>query len=235
VTTGPGPLLRVVVADDDPRVREDFTALLDLEPDIAVVGTAADGRAGIDLVQRALIGGEPVDVAMTDIGLPDIYGVEVVRRVKALAPATRVLACTMHADLAHVREALDAGADGYLLKQAAGDELAEAIRAVARGETVLSPAVARQLATQVHQQHQRERLGALLTLREREILSLLARGATSKDVARRLAMNTKTVENARARILTKLGARNMPAAIALAVAQHLLSDEIMAESDELYS
>jgi DNA-binding NarL/FixJ family response regulator len=129
---------------------------------------------------------------------------------------------------------MDAGADGYLLKQAAAEELADAIRAVARGETVLSPIVARRLATQVQRERQHQRFSTLLTLREREILSLIAQGATSKDVARRLSMSAKTVENHRARILTKLGVANTPAAINLAVQQRLLIEEELLDAGDFF-
>jgi DNA-binding NarL/FixJ family response regulator len=202
--------------------------------DMEVVGTAADGRAGISLIQGALAAAEPIDVVITDIAMPDLDGTEFTRRIKALAPATRVIACTMHADDVHIGDVLNAGADGYLLKYAVADELADAIRAVARGETVFSPTVARQLATRVMRERRHERLAMLLTFREREILSLLALGATSKDVGRRFGMNPKSVENARARILTKFGVKNMPAAIAVATKEQLLLEELMSESEETY-
>ena len=214
--------LRVVVIEDHGIVRDGLARLLGEEADICLVGVAADGRGGLRLVERA---GGAVDVVVTDVGLPDLDGAEVARRVKVAAPGARVVALTMHAGDDQVQGLLEAGADGYLLKQAAVGELVAAIRAVARGETVLSPAVARRLATRVQRQRQRERLVALLSGREREILGLLAQGATSKEIGTRLAMSTKTVENHRARILNKLGAANTPAAIALAAAQQLLPED----------
>jgi DNA-binding NarL/FixJ family response regulator len=224
--------IRVALIEDHAVVRDGLRLILGRLADIDLVAVAADGGSGVRLVGR--LGPDGVDVLVTDVGLPDIDGAEVTRRVKLFAPAIRVLALTMHADEAHVRALLDAGADGYLLKQAASAELAGAIRAVARGETVLSPAVARRLATRVQRERQRQRLATLLTPREREILSLVAQGATSKDVARRLGLGAKTVENHRARILTKLGVANTSAAITLAVGQQLLLDERMAEGDDLY-
>src|SRR4051794_36671959 len=183
--------IRVAVIEDHAVVRAGLRLILAHPADIAVVAEAADGAGGGRQVVRLGPGG--VDVLVTDVGLPDMDGAEVTRRVKRFAPAIRVLALTMHADDAHVRALLDAGADGYLLKQAVAAELVEVIRAVARGETALSPAVARRLATRVPRERQEQRRSTLLTHREREILSLLAQGATSTDVARRLAMAAKTV------------------------------------------
>jgi DNA-binding NarL/FixJ family response regulator len=217
--------LRVVVIEDHGVVRDGLRVILEEAEDIVLVGVAADGGSGIRLVEDSLRDG--VDVVITDIGLPDIDGIEVTCRLKALMPAPRVLALTMYVDDAHVRGLLDAGVDGYLLKQAAADELTEAIHAVARGELVLSPTVARRLATQGQRRFQQQQVATLLTFREREILSLLAVGATSKVVGRRLGMSPKTVENTRGRILTKLGVANTPAAISLAVQQHLLIEERM--------
>jgi DNA-binding NarL/FixJ family response regulator len=224
--------IRVVLIEDHGVVRDGLRLILEQQEDIELVDTAADGRSGVRLVER--LGSDGVDVVVTDVGLPGLDGAEVTHRVKLFSPNTRVLALTMYADDEHIRGLMDAGADGYLLKYAASDELADAIRAVARGETVLSPVVARRLATQVQRERQQRRLSTLLTLREREVLSLLAQGATSKDVARRLSMSAKTVENHRARILTKLGVANTPAAIKLAVEQHLLIEDPLLQDGEFF-
>jgi DNA-binding NarL/FixJ family response regulator len=224
--------IRVVLIEDHGVVRDGLRLILEQHEDIELVEIAADGRSGVRLVER--LGPEGVDVLVTDVGLPGLDGVEVTHRVKLIAPNTRVLALTMYADDEHIRGLMDAGADGYLLKYVASEELADAIRAVARGEMVLSPIVARRLATQVQRERQQRRLSTLLTLREREVLSLLAQGATSKDVARRLSMSAKTVENHRARILTKLGVANTPAAIKLAVEQHLLIEDPLLQDGEFF-
>jgi DNA-binding NarL/FixJ family response regulator len=224
--------IRVVLIEDHGVVRDGLRLILEQLEDIELVDVAADGRQGVRLVER--LGPGEVDVLVTDIGLPGLDGMEVTRRVKLFSPSTHVLALTMHADDEHIRGLMDVGADGYLLKHAASEELADAIRAVARGETVFSPAVARRLATQVQRERQQQRLSTLLTLREREVLSLLAQGATSKDVARRLSMSAKTVENHRARILTKLGVANTPAAIKLAVQQHLLIEDPLLLEGEFF-
>lgn len=225
-------LLRVIVIEDHGIVRDGLRMILDDVEDIVLVGLASDGRGGVRLVERALA--EGVDVVVTDIGLPDIDGMEVTRRIKLLSPGTRVIALTMHADDDHIRGLMDIGVDGYLLKQAAAEELVDAIRSVARGEMALSSVVARRLVTQVQRQREHQRWSTLLTFREREILSLIAQGATSKDIGRKLSLTPKTVENHRARILTKLGVVNTPAAIMLAVQQHLLLDDLMLEGGKLH-
>jgi DNA-binding NarL/FixJ family response regulator len=206
-------------------VREGLKRILHDAPDIEVVGDAAEGREGVRLFARYSLDdaeGGPVDVVVTDLSLPDIAGLEVVRRVKELRPAVRVLILTMHADDEYIRGMLEIGADGYLLKSAASHELAAAIRMVARGEMVLSPAVTRRLMSQFRSRRERDDHAALLTDRERQVLNALAEGATSKELAQRLGLSTKTVENHRSRILEKLGVANTAAAINLAAQRGLL-------------
>src|SRR5438874_2051553 len=221
--TGPVPAgpIRVMLIEDHGLVREGLKLILEHAPDIAVVGEAGDGESGLRLAQH-LAGRGELDVLVTDLGLPDIGGLEVARRAKALLPGLRVLIVTMHTGEEYVRGMLDAGADGYLLKQSAARELPEAIRVVARGETALSPAVARLLMRQVRRGRERERNRDTLTERERQVLGELAAGRTSKEIAQRLALRTKTVENHRARILQKLGATNTAAAVQLAYREGLL-------------
>ena len=215
--------IRVLLIEDHGIVREGVKLILDGAPNIEVVGEAVEGDQGVRLFER-LAATDGVDVVVTDLGLPGISGLEVTRRIKALRPQARVLLLTMHADDEHIRGMLEQGADGYLLKQAAGQELVEAITVVARGETFLSPMVARRLMTQVQRGRERERYSALLTERERELLALLAEGATSKEIAQRLGLSVKTVENHRANILDKLGVANTAAAIGLAYQQGLIPE-----------
>ncbi len=214
--------IRVILVEDHGIVRAGLKLILHHEPDIDVVGDAAEGREGVNLFARYSLDdamGGPVDVVVTDLGLPDIGGLEVVRRVKELRPAVRVLILTMYADDEHIRGMLESGADGYLLKSAASHELAAAIRTVARGEVAISPVVARRLMSQFQRRREQERYATILTERERQVLNLLAEGATSKELAQQLGLSTKTVENHRSRILEKLGVANTAAAINLA-AQH---------------
>ncbi len=213
--------IRVLLIEDHGIVREGLKLILQGIPDVEVVGEAADGRTGVRLFEQ-LAARDGVDVVVTDLGLPDISGLEVTRQVKARHPATRVMILTMHNDNEHIRGMIEIGVDGYLLKQSAGQELGEAIHAVARGETVLAPEVTRWLMSNFRRGQERQRQVDPVTERERQVLRLLAEGATSKEIAQRLGLSTKTVENHRARILEKLGAANTVAAIGLAYQQGLI-------------
>ena len=217
---GGGPI-RVLLVEDHGIVREGVRRILEAEPDVAVVGEAADGAAAVRLFAR-LCDGPGVDVVVTDLGLPDLDGVEVARRVKEHRPGARVLLLSMFHDPRHVAGFVAAGADDYLLKHAAARELPAAVRAVAAGETYLSPAVAKGLVAHLRRSQARERQMERLTARERQVLGRLAEGATSKAIARALGLSVKTVENYRARLLEKLGVDNTAAAVALALRDGLL-------------
>ena len=220
--------IRVLVAEDHGIVRAGVRLILESEPGFRVVGEAAGGAEAVRLFAR-LCDAPGVDVVVTDLGLPDLDGVEVARRVKAHRPGARVLFLTIYQDPGHVAGLVEAGADGYLLKHAAFAELPAAVRAVAAGETYLSPAVARGLVAQLRRGQARERRLALLTGRERQVLARLAEGDTSKGIARALGLSAKTVENYRARILEKLGATNTAEAVAHALKDGLLNDYHRAE------
>ncbi|HET8625865.1 MAG TPA: response regulator transcription factor [Thermomicrobiales bacterium] len=215
----------VLLIEDHGIVREGLKLLLARAPRLAVVGEAGAGADGVRLAARL---GAAVDVVVTDLALPDISGLEVARRVKAARPATRVLLLTMHEGDEHVRGMLDAGADGYLLKQAAAGELATAIEALARGEPYLSPTVAGRLVEAVRRGPGRELPAPLLSAREREVLALAAAGATSKEAARALGISVKTADNHRARILAKLGVATIGAAVARAHREGLLDPSMPA-------
>lgn len=216
--------IRVVLIEDHGMIREGIRLILQDEPDITVVDEGVDGASGISAFRRVLDGGisaGTIIVVVSDLSLPDMSGIEVIRQLKALDPATPVLILTMHADDEYVRGVLDNGGDGYVLKQASALELPVAIRTVARGEVALSPTLMRRLMARSQRSREPTRPSIALTGREREVLALLAEGLTSKEVARRLALSAKTIENHRAQILRKLGAANMVAAIGLAAQQGL--------------
>ena len=215
------PPIRVLLIEDHQLVREGVKLLLAREPGLAVAGEAADGEAGLRLFARLAAEGA-VDVVVTDIGLPGLDGLELTRRVKARAPSPPVVLLTMHEGDEYLRGMLEAGADGYVLKQNTGQDLCAAIRAVMRGEPGLAPAVAGRLLRLLRQGEGRGRAADALSGREREVLGLLAAGLTSKEVARRLGLSPKTVENHRARVLEKLGATNTAAAVGVAHQQGLL-------------
>ena len=220
VSEGDAPT-RVLLIEDHHLVREGVKLLLTREPGMVVAGEAADGEAGLRLLARLAAAGA-VDVVVSDIGLPGIDGLEVVRRAKALAPGLPVVLLTMHDEDAYLRGMAEAGADGYVLKQNTGQDLCAAIRAVMRGEPGLAPAVAGRLLRVLRQGAPRGRATDTLSAREREMLGLLAAGLTSKEAAGRLGLSVKTVENHRARILEKLGVANTAAAIGLAHREGLL-------------
>ena len=199
-------ILRVVLADDHALVRAGFRSLLEALPGIQVVGEAADGREAL-----RLIGELRPDLALIDIAMPGLNGLEVVGRAAKEQPRTRVIVVSMHAQDEYVRRALVAGAAGYMLKHADGKELEMAIRAVAAGETWLSPSVSKKVVAAYSES---ARGGAkdpleLLTGRQREILQLIAEGHTNKEIARVLVLSVKTIENHRTRIMDKLEIHNV--------------------------
>jgi two-component system response regulator NreC len=208
--------ITVILIEDHTIVREGLKLLFSQLAGVQLHGAAASGADGVRLFERLLRQGQAPDVVVSDLGLPDFSGIEVTRRIKALCPEARVLILSMHADPEHIFGILEHGIDGYLLKQSSPAELAEGIQAVARGEMALSPAVARRLFTHMQRRIQQDETAQTVTEREREVLGLLAKGYSSKEIARQLGLSIKTVGNHRTRILEKLGAANTPEAIGLA-------------------
>lgn len=214
-------MIRALIVEDHGIVREGLILILQQTDDIVVVGAAGDGATAKRLFER-LLAENTVDIVITDLGLPDINGLEIVRHVKAQAPQVRTLILSMLSGDEQIRGMLEAGADGYILKQSAGQDLAQAIRTVMGGDTALSPLVARRMVQQVRRGRERDRHADMLSNREQQVLHLLADGSTSKEAARVLGLRTKTVENHRARILEKLRVSNTAAAIGLAYQEGLL-------------
>jgi len=203
--------LRVVIVDDQHLVRTGFRMILDAEDGIEVVGEAADGLAGVEVVLR-----EQPDVVLMDVRMPHLDGVEATRRITAAGVTTRVLVLTTFDLDEHVAGAVRAGASGFLLKDTPPDELVRAVRVVAAGDALLSPSVTRQLLDQVAAG------GApvatdpavdALTEREREVLDLLARGLSNAEIAERLVLGETTVKTHVGRVLSKLGLRDRVQAV----------------------
>ncbi|HEU5330223.1 MAG TPA: response regulator transcription factor [Thermomicrobiales bacterium] len=220
--------IRVLVIEEHGLLRAGVKLILDATPDIEVVAAVENGQDGLRAFERLAADdapGGPVDVVVMNLSLPDIPGLELTRRLKHSRPGVRVLILTMYADDEHIQGIVEHGADGYLLKQAAAPELPAAIRAVAAGGLVLSPALTRRLMSHLRFGPTREQRATMLTERERQVLNLLAEGSTSKELAQRLGLSTKTIENHRARILEKLGVANTAAAIGLAAQHGLLSTD----------
>jgi DNA-binding NarL/FixJ family response regulator len=199
--------LRVVLADDQALVRGGFRKILEAGPEIAVVGEAEDGREAIELVRQL----RP-DVVVMDIRMPRVDGLEAARTIAVEHPATRTLVVTTFGLDEYVLEALRAGASGFLLKDAPPEDLLAAVRAVARGQALLDPAVTQAVVAELARRPRlRPDLGRsldLLTAREREILTLLAQGMSNADIARTLVIAEGTAKTHVASILGKLRLRN---------------------------
>ena len=211
-------MIRVLVADDHTLVRQSLVSVLAASGACEVVGEASNGLEAVDQALRL----RP-DVAIVDISMPGLNGIEVVRRLHAELPATRTLVLTMHEEDEYVLHVVRAGASGFLLKDSAVSELIQAVKQVHAGRRHFGPGAARVLADAVLQpQADPGDPYGRLTSREREIFHLVAEGATSKEIAKRLAISVKTAENHRANILDKLGLRNTAELVRYAVRKGLL-------------
>jgi DNA-binding NarL/FixJ family response regulator len=190
-------VIRVAIVDDHALVRAGLAELLSAADDIEVAGTAADGAAAVETVREC-----SPDVVLMDISMPDVNGIEATRRVIAEHPAVRVVALTSFSESPQVRDALGAGAIGYMLKDASPDELRSAVRAAARGESPFSPKAAGAL---LPTRAQGEAPPPELSAREREVLELVAEGLPNKLIARRLEISEKTVKAHLTSIYQQLG------------------------------
>jgi DNA-binding NarL/FixJ family response regulator len=206
-------VIRLVVVDDHPIVRQGLTSALDDEPDFQVVGAAASAEAAFPLVTRL----HP-DVVLLDLELPGLDGIAAIPRLIEDSPGAKILVFTAYDTDERVLGAIRAGASGYLLKGAAVTDIARAIRDVASGGSALEPRVAAKLLTTVRM----PRAPDQLTQREREVLGLIAQGLPGKQIARALNISERTVKFHTASLLHKLGADNRAQAVALATQRGLL-------------
>lgn len=195
--------VRILLADDHTVVRQGLRKVLEERPDWKVVAEAGDGREAVRQAEQL----KP-DVAVLDVAMPLLNGVEATRQIVKRVPGVRVLVLSMHADEAYVTQILQAGASGYLLKDSADVDLIQAVAAVAQGKSFFSPAIARLMLDDYVKQHSGEP-GIVdryetLSDREREVFQLIAEGKTNKDIAALLFISPSTVETHRARILEKL-------------------------------
>ncbi|HSC01918.1 MAG TPA: response regulator transcription factor [Solirubrobacteraceae bacterium] len=207
--------LSVLVADDHPMYREGVVSVLRRRAEIESVAEAGSGREALAAIARA----EP-DVALLDIQMADLDGVHVARVIERESRSTRTLFLSAYYDQEIVYKALAAGAAGYLSKDARGNEIADAVLAVARGETVLGRDIQAAVAQRIRQTA--EPTGPSLSAREREVLQLVAAGLSSPEVARRLNLSITTVKTHLQRVYEKLGVSDRAAAVAEAMRQHLL-------------
>ena len=204
-------MIRLLIVDDHPIVRDGLRGVFAAEPDLTVVGEAADGaEAG----RRAA----SADVVLMDLRMPGMGGVEAITRLRETCPDVRVLVLTTFDTDSDVLPAIEAGATGYLLKDAPRDELLRAVRSAHRGESVLSPSVAGRLMGAV-----RRPAEGTLSKREREVLALVADGTTNREAAKRLFVSEATIKTHLLHIYDKLGVRDRAAAVGEAYKRGLLS------------
>jgi NarL family two-component system response regulator LiaR len=189
-------VISVVIADDHPFVRHGLRTYLETLEDMDVAGEATNGVEAVELVERLL-----PDVVLMDLVMPELDGIGAIRRIREVAPSTRVIALTSFADDEKVFPAIKAGAAGYLLKDVRPADLADAVRKASRGEALLAPSVAARLMQEVSGERPAP---AGLTARELEVLRLIARGMSNKQIARELVVSEKTVKTHVSNILAKL-------------------------------
>jgi RNA polymerase sigma factor (sigma-70 family) len=213
--------IRVLLADDHTLIRAGLRLVVESHSDFVVAGEAADGRQAVEMAEAL----KP-DVAVLDIGMPNLNGIEACLQIRERQPETQVVMLSMHSDEGYVLRALKAGAKAYLLKDSAEADLARAIHAAADGKSFFSPAVGKVLLEDYMRKLQRsggEDSYELLSPREREILQLVAEGKSSKEIANLLNLSVYTVETHRARVMQKLNLRGIPELILYAVRKGIIS------------
>ena len=204
--------LSILIADDHPVVRDGLREMLESQADFEVVGEAADGDQAITKVAEL----KP-DIVLMDLRMPVVDGVTAIREIKNSQAETQILVLTTYDSDADILPAIEAGANGYLLKDSSREDLYEAIRATARGETVLAPTVAARLVGQMRAPAE-ERLSS----RELEVLQLVAEGASNKDIASRLHISQATVKSHLIHIFGKLGVSDRTAAVTVALQRGIM-------------
>ena len=212
---------RILVADDHALIRQGIRALLAVDPSLVVVAEASDGREAVALANK-----HRPDIAIIDIRMKELNGIDVISQVVRYSPATAIIALSMFSDERYVNRAVRAGAKAYVLKDSSDDDLLRAVRAVQMGQSFFSPAVARVLldaysrkdeAPDIEDRHE------LLSEREREVYQLLAEGRTNKTIADMLGVSVHTVETHRIRIMAKLDVHNMAELVLSAVRRGIVA------------
>ena len=209
--------MKVLIADDHGIVRSGLRLLLERQPDIEVIGEAADGAEAREIAVR-----ERPDLAILDVRMPKLTGLQVTREIKRQAPEVAVLILSMHDDERYLFEALKAGASGYVLKTQADADLVEAIRAVERGEPFLTPGAQQALIKDVLERGRDSEDEEQLTPREEEIVKLVAEAHTTRQIAEILHLSEKTVENHRGNAMRKLGMRDRVELVRYAIRRGLI-------------
>ncbi len=215
-------VIRVLICDDHAIVRQGLQTFLELQDGIEIVGQAADGEEAVSKAAAM----RP-DVVLMDLVMPRLDGIEAIRRIRAAQATAKIIVLTSFADDDKVFPAIKAGATGYLMKDVAPNDLANAIRMASEGESILHPEVARRLISEVRGEHTQPRTEgtaelARLTEREREVLSEIAHGRSNKEIAQNLVLSEKTVKTHVSNILQKLGVADRTQAALFAVRHHLV-------------
>jgi DNA-binding NarL/FixJ family response regulator len=215
--------IRILIADDHAIVRHGLARSIKQEEDMELVGQATQGHQAVELARQLA-----PDVAVIDISMPDLNGIEATRQISHESTQTKIIGLSMHSATRYVREMLKAGATGYLLKDCEFDELAEAIRAVADGQMYITPAVCQTVLNSCIQEAEQGKEGAfsVLTPREREVLQLMAEGYSTKQIARRLYISPKTVEAHRLKVMHKLDIDNVAQLTKYAIQEGLTSPQL---------
>ena len=212
--------IRILLADDHTIIRSGLRLLLGQQPDFAVVAEASDGREAVELVSK-----HHPEIAILDIGMPQLNGIEATQQIVSSEPRTQVVILSMHSDEGYVLRALKAGARAYILKNSAEADLIRAVRTVADGKSFFSPVISKMLledyVRQIRENHVEDSYD-LLTPREKEILQLLAEGRTNKEVANILQLSVYTVDTHRGNILQKLNLHGVPELILYAVRKGII-------------
>jgi DNA-binding NarL/FixJ family response regulator len=205
-------VIRILLVDDHPVVRHGLRGMLDLEPDLTVIGEASSGTEGVRMASA-----EHPDIVLMDLRMPGGDGVTATAQILSQVPGVRVMVLTTYETDRDILRAIEAGACGYLLKDASPSELADAVRAAHRGETVLAPSVASTLVRQV-----RKPAPPALSGREAEVLRLVARGLTNADIGRELFIAEATVKTHLLRVFNKLDVADRTAAVTTAMQHGML-------------
>lgn len=210
--------IKVLLADDHAVVRDGLRALLDGQVDMQVVATASNGYEAVELTRQT----NP-DVAVMDIAMPDLNGIDATQQIRELHPQTQVVILSIHATAEHIQRSLEAGALGYLLKESTGSEVVLAIQTVYEGKRYLSRSVADIALERIAGQTKTEDRLAILSRREREVLQLVVEGKSSAEAAEILSLSPKSVETYRSRIMRKLDIHDLPSLVKFAIQHRVIS------------
>ncbi|TAK84974.1 MAG: response regulator transcription factor [Betaproteobacteria bacterium] len=210
-------MVKIIIADDHAVVAEGLKHVVEAQADMEVVALAADGREAVRQAREL----QP-DVVLMDLSMPELNGADAARAILERDPKCRVIVLSMYSEREYVRRALKAGAAGYVVKRSAAKEVVDAIRAVHAGQRYLSPRIA-DIVLDDYAGNDRDDPLARLSAREREVLQLLAEGCTGAQIAERLSLSQKTVETYRARLVEKLGIRDVAGLVRFAIQRGIVS------------